>query len=69
MAYLPLYLNSKNARGNSWRKEVVVNSYIVVVNLLPAFSSVFTIRKETRDQETSRVTTNKKKQIFSKFVV
>ena len=26
LAYLPLYLNSKNARGNSWRKEVVVNS-------------------------------------------
>ena len=26
LAYLPLHLNSKNARGNSWRKKVVVNS-------------------------------------------
>ena len=46
MAYLPVYLNSKNARGNSWRKKSC-GQQLVEVNLLP----VFTNRKETRDEK------------------
>ena len=48
MAYFPVHLNSKNARGNSWRKKSC-GQQLVEVNLLPVFSSVFTNMKETKD--------------------